>query len=149
LRDAEAESMMIVLRHVFLVRLAKRKMAPNAGWFEQFTRCCSIKDDSVVLDESKFLSRVLNVAAGTLAASAVETELKRLASLQACQSYHAAHGHDIVRLISWIAHKKGVSKEIANPAPLERALLSLIEIEDIQKEPLFTNIAGWAASAEL
>ena len=94
LRGVEAESMMVVLRHVFLARLARRKMAPNAGWFEQFTRWCSIKDGVVVLDKSEFLSRVLSVAAGTLTASAVETEVKRLASLQACQSYHAANGRD-------------------------------------------------------
>jgi hypothetical protein len=148
LSDSELDSMIAVLRQVFFVRLAKRMMAPAATWFEEFTKCCSIKGSRVVLNESKFLSRVLNVAAGALTRNAVEAEVKRLGSLQTPKGYHAVHGHDLVQLISWIAQKKGVDQGIRHPTPLSRAIFGLIEFADIRKEPLFMKVAGWASQSD-
>ena len=56
----------------------------------------------------------------------------------------AMHGHDIIQLLSWVARAKGVAREIADAAPLRRAMWGLLEVEDLQKEALFSRIAEWA-----
>jgi hypothetical protein len=147
LTETEIDSTMEILTYIFSVRLAKRRLAPNTGWFEDFTRCCSIRNECIHLDRSAYLRSVLNFAAGALTAEAIETEVRRFATLVIGDRRQAMHGHDIIRLISWIAHQKGVPREIANAGPLRRAMLGLLEIEDLQREPLFARIAEWACEA--
>jgi hypothetical protein len=139
--------MMEILVYVFAVRLAKRRLAPNTRWFENFTRFCSAHNEGIHLDRSAYLGSVLNAAAGALTAEAIEAEVRRLDKIVIDDRRQAMHGHDIIQLISWIARTKGVAREIADAAPLRRAMLGLLEIEDLQKEPLFARIAEWACEA--
>jgi hypothetical protein len=147
LADSELESMTTVLRYVFFVRLAKLRTAPTAPWFGEFTKCCSITNGHVKLDTQKFLSRVVNAAAYSLNVVQIKDEVERLMSLPRSEKQHVAHGHDIVHLISWVAQKKGVVREIRDPAPLQRAMHSLFEFQDMAREPLFAKIASWASTS--
>jgi hypothetical protein len=98
----------------------------------------------IELRKVDFLERVMSVAAGGLTAEAVAGEIQHPATLFSGDRRQAMQGHDIIQLICWLAHRKGVDRKIADPALVQRAMLASLEIEDLSAEPLFGKIAAWA-----
>jgi hypothetical protein len=143
----EIESMMNVLKYVFFVRLSKQRLASTASWYDGFTTCCSAENGSLRLDETKYLAKVLNAAAGALKNADIEADLRRLQQIPLSDHLHAIHGHDAVNLIAWLATQKGVGKDIANTTPLQRAMFGCLEVTDLVRMPLFKGLLEWGAQA--
>jgi hypothetical protein len=144
---SEIDSMMEILQYVFFVRLVKRRLCNTASWYDRFTNCCSMSDGRAQLDRPAYLARISNTTAGALTVRGIEGELEKIKSFPINDNRQVIHGHDAIQLISWIAEQKGAPGKISDVTPLNRALLSNIEIDDIIEAPLFVRIAAWARSS--
>ena len=137
-----------ILSLVFFVRYAKRKHAPNLHWFNDFTEFCKLDSDrNVTIDRQAYITRVVQTAHRKVTAEQVQTVIENLAGACA-DKRQAIHGHDLVQLISWLAQKRGLRRELSNAASLHRALLtSMADATQLYDHNLFKIVGFWAITS--
>ncbi len=140
--------MFVILRDVFLLRCAKLACARSAAWLDAFTRLCSIRDGRVYFDRAQFVDRLLNASAGAIDRGSLEAKVAELRGLLSGGFRQELNGHDLIQMFSWYAHQIGVDRSIYSKTPLQRALLTCVEFEELSRYTLFQRLLEWCAVGE-
>jgi hypothetical protein len=133
-----------ILVEVYLLRAAKRALAEEAPWIPDFTRCCKMVDGNVCFDREGFIDRLLNVWAGRVNRELLDVKVLELQTRLQGDCRSGINGHDLVRLLSWVAHHMGVAQDIYREAALGRGLLTSVEFAELEGAPLFRRLLAWA-----
>jgi hypothetical protein len=139
------DDMFHILAEIFLLRCAKLSIARTAPWLDIFTRLCSIRQGHVTFDRNVFIDRLLNASAGTYDRGALEAKVTELRLQISADFRQKLNGHDLIQIFSWYAHQVGVDHTIYSKKPLHRALLTSVELEELQVRPLFQRLSAWSA----
>lgn len=135
-----------VAMEVFLLRVAKNILAKSAHWIEEFTRFCMLTGGGAIrFDRKVFMERLVGASGGLLNLSALEASFSELKG-KTSDVRQAINGHDLVRILSWLAQKLGVDGSIYNRAPVQRALIACIEFQELMVMPLFQCLASWSGA---
>jgi hypothetical protein len=134
-----------ILVELFLLRAAKISLSKSA-WPERFTQACSIIAGHVVFDRNGFVYRVLNAGAGTLTLSALEAKVVELRSKSSSDFRRNLNGHDLIQIFSWFAHQIGVDAAIYNERPLQRALMTSVDYDELCLTSLFKALLQWSTA---
>lgn len=140
---SEIDFLFDLLEYVFMARVSKRQLAPDARWFNNFTEMCEIRTGSLVFDTNAYLQKLASFAKYRFKPDDLKQTISENAEIKP-DRLHAINGHDLVQLIVWIARLKNVPHAIAAREPLERAMLLGMEFEEVRKEPLFEELTQWA-----
>lgn len=135
-----------VLVELWLLRAAKYLLAPTAPWVDRFDRCCRMEGDLVVLDSNSLVDKLVGQARGQFTADRLRAQVDELRPKLQADSRFYIHGHDLVSLLAWFAHRAGVPRAIYDERPLQRALLASVEWTELVATPLFGRLVSWANS---
>ena len=133
-----------ILVELFVLRAAKQVVASGAHWIDDFTRYCAVTGGKLYFDRETFVERLANASEGQLSKDALVAQFTELLQERPRDIRQAINGHDLVRMLSWFAHEIGVPSPIYDAAPLHRALITSIELEELNATPLFVKLVEWA-----
>jgi hypothetical protein len=133
-----------VLRELFLLRAAKISLG-TASWVETFTRLCSIVAGGVRFDAGEFVNRLRNASGGKLSSAVLQERVASLRVRLGEDFRQCINAHDLIKLLSWYAHQVGIDRHIYNEWPLQRGLMTSIELVQLKPTKLFVELAAWSA----
>jgi hypothetical protein len=142
--EQDIAKLMMIVVEIYLLRAAKQRLTPQGRWVEDFTRSCSMGGGGPEIDREDFIQRLLQQARGALSRTQLDATVAELRRQLPRDYRHSVNGHDVVRALSWYAHRVGVPASIYNVGPLHRALMAAIEYEGIAWMPLFQKAIAWA-----
>jgi len=141
--DSCIDNIFDILVSLFCIRAAKVYLS-DAGTVK-FERSLTYHDGVIHFDEGGYILKLVNASNGKLCNKSLEDKINEFKLRAACFDVrNAINGHDLVLLLSWFAHKIGVSSSICNQEALHRALITNMELCDISEAPLFSRLLRWA-----
>jgi hypothetical protein len=140
------QEMFNVLAELFLLRSAKVVLANTAPWNGSFTRLCSIHGERIRFDRESFVERLVSASAGLLTRERLDGKTAELRALLSGDVRKQINGHDLIKMLSWFAHKCGVEMAIYQSTPLQRALVTSVEYIGLLETDLFRTLYEWAAN---
>lgn len=118
------ESMEVVVKKIFSIRIALYEIAPSAKLLS-FSRCLSKSESEVELEVHDLIRRTCNFKGGhELYDSILERSQHWFDSFSCLDVRFSGRGHDYLTLLSWIIKQYGGSKQVADS--LENILVLLV-----------------------
>jgi hypothetical protein len=143
-KQEHLEDMFGILTEIFLLRAAKRVLAREARWIDQYTRFCDLESGRIVFDRSTFVERLANASRRQLTGSSLDAKVSELRGSVSGDVRNYINGHALTQMLSWYAHQIGVPPPLCNEAAIQRALIATVTLEEFLLTPLFQNLRRWA-----
>lgn len=133
------------LRALFITKAADSIAGLGLGDME-FSGCCSLEGDKVVLDVDEYRTRFLNRGARG-AGRRRFLESVRLLELNPIQDIAmSADGEHLISLLAWI-YRSRLPAALRNPQALKRALVACLEFDELREQELFVALEGFVVDS--
>jgi len=135
------DNLIDVLQKVFLVRATNVRLGWNLEW-NDFRRCCSIRDNFVIIDCDELINRYLSKNARRSSKPdfiRVYTGLKA----KALKDFrHRIRGHDFLTILGWYIakHVREGGNKYNDPNIIRAMIFPAIDMDHLVREPLFSRL---------
>ena len=144
LDENDMKSIRLIVTFLFAARLAKMTLAPQAAWYSNFDKCCSLTKGVLYFDEGEFVRRLANLSQHRLDTAALSAEIDKIRATFPSNWLFTLQGHDMAEVAAWYARAKGVPQKVADPVTFQRAVFAALEINALRSYGLFQDLLSWA-----
>jgi hypothetical protein len=134
-----------ILKELFLFRAAKISLG-NSSWVEGFTKLCSLQAGQVCFNSFEFAKRLVYASRGRMNEPEFRNRVEELRRISYGDFRHFINAHDLISILAWYGHRIGVHAHLCNEQPLQRALLTSVEIRKLMPVGLFRALTEWVGA---